>query len=67
MEAAILKNSEITKLKKKKTLFISKLMDTHTHLTHVVFVCYAKISLLGYFIKFVPFIRHNWEKNQYLL
>ena len=40
MEAAILKDTENNKLK--KLILFLKLMHTHTHLTTVVFVCYAK-------------------------
>ena len=39
MEAAILKNAYNNKIK--NLILFLKLMHIHTHLTHMVFVCYA--------------------------
>ena len=49
MEAAILKNTENNRIKK-LVLFL-KLMHTHTHLIHVVFVCYEINHFVGLFYK----------------
>ena len=53
MEATILKNTENNKVK--KLILFLKLKDTHTHLTHVVFVCYANHHFVGLFHKMCSF------------
>ena len=53
VEAAIFKNTENNKIK--KVILFLKLMDTYTHLTHVVFVCYANIHFVGLFYKMCSF------------
>ena len=47
MEAAILKNAENNKIK--TLILFLKLMHTHTHLIHVVFVCYEINHFVGFF------------------
>ena len=47
MEAAILKNAENNKIK--KLILFLKLIHTHTHLIHVVFVCYTNNHFVGLF------------------
>ena len=49
MEAAILKINENNTIK--KLILFLKHMDTHTHLAHVVFVCYANNHFVELFYK----------------
>ena len=53
MEAAILKNTENNKIK--TFILFLKLIHTHIHLTHVVFVCYANNHLVELFYKMGSF------------
>ena len=61
MEAAILKNTENNKIK--KLILFLKLMHTHAHSIHVVFVFYANNHFVWLFYKIVSFIMHNWKKS----